>query len=217
MFYFKDMLYKKKIVVIVAHPDDEALWVGGTLLAHPEWESFILCLCRKYDADRAPKFEKAVGIFKAKGIMTDLDDGPTQIPQDLNHISALIMGAIANQKFDLIITHNPLGEYTRHLRHEEIGRAVLNLWLTDQLPSKELSIFAYEDGNRMYFPKAIPQADNYTQLPAKIWQLKYHIITEIYGFNTDSWEAKSTPKAEAFWTFQEKKDAIQWLKNNLKI
>jgi hypothetical protein len=34
-----------------------------------------------------------------------------------------------------------------------------------------------------------------------IWQKKYDIITRIYGFAEDSFEAKTTPRLEAFWRF----------------
>jgi LmbE family N-acetylglucosaminyl deacetylase len=48
----------KAVAVIVAHPDDETLWAGGTILSHPSWQWFIVCLCRGSDKDRAPKFLK---------------------------------------------------------------------------------------------------------------------------------------------------------------
>ena len=41
------------ILVVSAHPDDETLWAGGLLLSHPEWEPFIVTLCR--DARRAAR------------------------------------------------------------------------------------------------------------------------------------------------------------------
>jgi len=47
-------------VVIVAHPDDETLWAGGTILMHPETQWTILTLCRMSDPDRSPKFNKAM-------------------------------------------------------------------------------------------------------------------------------------------------------------
>ena len=71
------MLIKMKTVaIIVAHPDDETLWAGGTILTQPSWNFFIACLCRKNDADRAPKFFKALQLFKADGQMGDMDDSP---------------------------------------------------------------------------------------------------------------------------------------------
>jgi hypothetical protein len=39
------------------------------------------------------------------------------------------------------------------------------------------------------------------ELPAKVWGKKYRILTEIYGFAPDSWEAQTTPKVEAFRCF----------------
>jgi len=70
----------KSVAVIVAHPDDETLWAGGTILSHPSWKCFILCLCRGSDTERAPKFYKALKILKSEGIMGDLDAWPRTKP-----------------------------------------------------------------------------------------------------------------------------------------
>jgi LmbE family N-acetylglucosaminyl deacetylase len=51
---------KKTVAIIVAHPDDETLWADGTILEHPEWQCYIVSLCRKGDPDRAPKFVKTL-------------------------------------------------------------------------------------------------------------------------------------------------------------
>ena len=40
-----------------------------------------------------------------------------------------------------------------------------------------------------------------TARAADIWQKKYSIITEVYGFGADSFEARTTPHQEAFWIF----------------
>ncbi|MCV9927532.1 PIG-L family deacetylase [Flavobacterium sp. LS1R49] len=204
---------KKKVAVIVAHPDDETLWAGGMLLNNPDWDCFIVTLCRKYDSDRAPKFYKALDALHSTGIMGDLDDGPDQIPLDQLEIDRLILQLLPIIDYDLILTHNPLGEYTRHLRHEEIGISVISLWYEGKISSKELMLFAYEDHNKQYHPKAITLADVQLNLPTDLWQKKYEIVTQIYGFTPDSWEAKTTPKTEAYWKFTNKKDAWKWLKN----
>ncbi|WP_428229580.1 PIG-L deacetylase family protein [Flavobacterium sp.] len=203
---------KKKVAVIVAHPDDETLWAGGLLLNNPDWDCFIVCLCRKYDPDRSPKFYKVLDALHSTGTMGDLDDGPTQVPQNKQEIDSLILQLLPDIEYDLILTHNPLGEYTRHLRHEETGIAVLSLWCEGKISSGELMIFAYEDHNKQYYPKAIPLADIQLVLPDDLWQKKYEIMTQIYGFTPDSWEANTTPKIEAYWKFTDKKDALKWLK-----
>jgi LmbE family N-acetylglucosaminyl deacetylase len=201
----------KKVALIVAHPDDETLWAGGTILNEPSWQCFVACLCRKYDNDRAPKFFKALNALGARGIMGNLNDGPEQKPLDENEVRQAILQLIPDVHFDLIITHNPDGEYTRHLRHEEVSKAVINLWQDGRIVTDELWTFAYEDGNKTYYPKAEMQASSCWHLPQKLWELKYSIITGTYGFDENSWEAKTTPVDESFWHFSNPQQAKNWL------
>jgi len=86
-----DKKNSKAVAVIVAHPDDETLWAGGTILSHPSWQCFIVCLCRGNDNNRAPKFLKALQILGSEGIMGDLDDGPEQKPLDENELKRVIL------------------------------------------------------------------------------------------------------------------------------
>jgi pentatricopeptide repeat protein len=60
----------KSVAVIVAHPDDETLWAGGTILSHPMWNCFIVSLCRGNDPDRALRFYEALKILKSEGIIS---------------------------------------------------------------------------------------------------------------------------------------------------
>lgn len=191
----------KTVAIIVAHPDDETLWAGGTIMSNPSWKCFVVSLCRGKDTDRAPKFYKALKILNAEGTMGDLDDGPEQMPLDEKILEGTILKLLPPQHFNLVITHDPKGEYTKHLRHEETGKAVLSLWDSGEISTKELWTFAYEDGNKMYYPLAIQSASLYTTLTQPIWKKKYRLITETYGFKKNSWEAKTTPRAEAFWKF----------------
>ena len=195
----------KSVLIIVAHPDDEILWAGGTILNNPSWDCFIISLCRKNDEDRAPKFYRVLNTLKAKGIMGNLDDGPEQTPLNNSDIQQIIIDLLPKNDFDLIITHNLMGEYTHHLRHEEVSKAVISLWLKDKITADVLWTLAYEDGNKAYLPKAVKEAHIYNVLPESIWHKKYNLITQTYGFKKDSWEAKTTPKAEGFWVFQKRK------------
>ncbi|MDH4238363.1 MAG: PIG-L family deacetylase [Phycisphaerae bacterium] len=188
--------------VIAAHPDDETLWAGGTILMHPESEWTVITLCRKSDPDRAPRFCKVLERLRAAGIMGDLDDGPEQTPLDTRTVQAAILELLPSGSFDLIFTHGLRGEYTRHRRHEETAEAVKALWKSKGLFAKELWMFAYEDGGGKYPPRAIDDADVKIKLPDEIWHKKYNIITNVYGFSPDSFEAKTTPKEEAFWCFR---------------
>ena len=201
----------KEVAIIVAHPDDETLWSGGLILSHSRWNCFIVSVCRGSDIDRAPKFYKALKELNSAGVMGDLDDGPEQTPLDEIKLEQTIIDLLPQKYYDLIITHNPSGEYTRHLRHEEVSDAVINLWHNNKIIADELLTFAYEDGGKMYHPRAIKGASIYNQLSKEIWQSKYAILNETYGFEKNSWELQTTPREEAFWKFTNSLDAIKWL------
>jgi len=201
----------RNVAIIVAHPDDETLWAGGTILSHPTWKCFIVCLCRKSDSERAPKFYQALKILRAEGIMGDLDDGPDQIPLNEKDVECAILDLLPVTNFDLIITHNPTGEYTKHLRHEEISRAVITLWAKGKIATEQLWTFAYEDGDKKYYPRPIENASIFRTLTKRIWRRKYSLINETFGFKATCWEAKTTPKAESFWQFKNSADAEKWL------
>jgi len=70
------------------------------------------------------RFYNALRILKAEGIMGDLNDGPEQKPLERNDVEQTILKLLPAGPFDMIISHNPNGEYTRHIRHEETGKAV---------------------------------------------------------------------------------------------
>jgi len=185
--------------VVVAHPDDESLWAGGTILMNPQVRWKIIALCRKSDPDRRPRFFRAVEQLNAAGQMGDLDDGPDQQPLAQAEVQSVITELLGHETFDLVITHGPQGEYTRHRRHEETSRAVAHLWENGKLSAKRLWKFAYVDGDGKHLPQARDDADIAIDLPEEIWQRKYDIITKTYGFDANSFEAKSTPRREAFW------------------
>jgi LmbE family N-acetylglucosaminyl deacetylase len=204
---------EKRVALIVAHPDDETLWAGGTILSNPQWKCFIVCLCRGSDTERSSKFYKALNILKSEGVMGDLDDGPDQNPLDEKEVELAILDLLPPDHYDLIISHNPSGEYTRHIRHEEVSKAVIKNWYTGKISANELWTFAYEDGNKEYLPRPIENASVYRTLTRRIWLRKYSIITETYGFNKNSFEAETTPRAESFWQFANSFEAKLWLNN----
>lgn len=145
-----------------------------------------------------------------------MDDGPEQMPLEENRVRRTVQQLLPRQHFDLIICHDPAGEYTRHLRHEEVGRAVIGLWEDGELSADELWTFAYEDGGRRYFPRPVERASVFRTLSEPIWQRKYEIITGIYGFPPDGFEARTTPRAEAFWCFTQPAQARAWLRKGMR-
>lgn len=198
------------VAVVVAHPDDETLWAGGTILSHPRWKCFVACLCRADDPNRAPRFFNSLRRLGASGDMSDLDDGPDQTPLPDATVEQAIVDLLHGTPVDLVLTHGPDGEYTRHRRHEETSRAVASLWKAGRIASKALWLFAYGDGGGRCLPWARPDAHRTQKLPDEVWHVKYDIITRIYGFAPESFEARTTPREEAFWCFDSAESMQAW-------
>lgn len=209
----EDFPPKAEAAVIVAHPDDEILWCGGWILEHPEWRWRIVTLCRASDPDRAPKFREVLKQLGAEGGMADLNDGPDQIPLNPESVKETVTGLLADQPFDLVLTHGPRGEYTRHRRHEECCRAVVRLWEEGRIKAAQLWLFGYEDGGRKHLPRVSAEARRH-HLSESTWRKKHRLITGVYGFPPDGWEARCTPRDEGFWCFESPADAVHFLESN---
>jgi hypothetical protein len=141
--------------------------------------------------------------------MADLDDGPGQAPLPALQVQDTTARLLSGAGYDLVLTHGPNGEYTWHRRHMECCRGVVELWRSGGIHTSRLWLFAYEDGGRAYLPRVRADADRRDALPDDIWLEKHRLITDIYGFAPDSWEAQTTPKEEGFWCFNSAQAAVK--------
>lgn len=192
---------KKSALVIVAHPDDETIWMGGTILRNSDWDWTIFSLCRSSDTDRAPKFRKVCKFLGTRAIITDLEDERVApLPQQT--ITALIKKNLKSKFHDVIFTHNLNGEYG-HLRHKEIAQAVRSLRKQNVLICKSLYSFSYglsrarvpQTGMQIAAPK---ESSMNIKLSLKEHETKKMIISDIYGFSKDSFEYLCCNKSESF-------------------
>jgi LmbE family N-acetylglucosaminyl deacetylase len=200
---------RPRAAAVVAHPDDETLWCGGYILTHPEYLWRIVTLCRGADPDRAPRFRRILERIGAEGEMADLDDGPDQAPLPVKQIQETTTRLLAGTSYNLILTHGPQGEYTRHRRHEECCQSVVELWRSGAIETSRLWLFAYEDGGGAYLPRVRKDADRRDVLKDEVWLEKRRLITDTYGFGLDTWEAQTAPREEGFWCFDSPQAAVE--------
>ena len=136
MRYLKDLKkFSKKALVIVAHPDDESLFMGGTIAEFKRWRWTILCVTdcdERYNKRRRRELLKACRIYNR---------GSSHVkPVMLNVVkrrgrfsrleAAQRLGNFINEfgPFDIIFTHNDKGDYG-HKTHKLIYEIVKELRL----------------------------------------------------------------------------------------
>ena len=184
-----------KALVIVAHPDDELIWMGGFILKNKDWTFDIISLCRKDDEDRAPKFKRVCEELNVNHCgMSDLDDEAlTNVRED--DIVNRILKMLNDDEYDYVFTHGWNGEYG-HKRHKEINKAVRNMIKRGELKCRKLFSFSYTRENG--FCHINPKADKLIKLDNSTISKKKHLIVETYGFPLGGFEEKCCGQKEAF-------------------
>jgi hypothetical protein len=199
----------KKALVIVAHPDDETIWMGGTILRNKSWNWTIFSLCRGNDEDRSPKFKQVCDCYGAQSIIDTLEDEKLK-PLSTTNIVKLIKNNLdlnlKSSQFDYVYTHGLNGEYG-HIRHKETHKAVKKMVNEGSLKCSKLFFFSYKLGKKSVpeipdLRLPVPQKNGGPSIKLRPheYKKKVSIIKNTYGFSPQSFECLSCYSEETFTT-----------------
>lgn len=126
-----------KAAIVVAHPDDETIWMGGTLLVHKDWYWKLYIATHNKDDDRGKELINAISQFKSQGV-SNLEYEFLETMPDVQEYEKLNKTEIYGKlntldlaDFNIIFTHNIDGEYG-HGNHKILGEffkeSQMNVW-----------------------------------------------------------------------------------------
>jgi LmbE family N-acetylglucosaminyl deacetylase len=156
-------------LIITAHPDDETLWFGGTVLTRPQRRWTVVCVTADRDATVAGRRRReleaacaALGV--AELIAWAIPDEPlARLPMEE---LARRVRALAFDRFTGVWTHGPSGEYG-HLHHQDVGAAV--------------HAEALRRGRAVLSPAYHTAAIEVQPLTAEVYRKKLEILTRTYA------------------------------------
>lgn len=129
-------------LMIVAHPDDEAIWASTELFNE---KYFVVCLTNNENAERKKEFEEVLATTQDVGLMLSYPDKIHGKKSDWDFCKESILKdlktIISYKDWSVILTHNEDGEYG-HIHHI----------LTHKLVTHECDITSFR-GEKKFFGK----------------------------------------------------------------
>jgi hypothetical protein len=119
-------------LIAVAHPDDETVFCGGTMLYYPTWTWTVVCFTWGRHTTRYIQFQNAMKHFRTLGVdisrylTLEQEDTGKELTQEE---WLAWKGAIQchNLSSDIVFTHNTQGEYG-HSHHKSVNTIVHELF-----------------------------------------------------------------------------------------
>ena len=131
---------KYNIVFVVAHPDDEALWVGGTLNFLNKFDFInvnLICMTGGLDEDRSKEFKKVTDILNLKNSIHIETDLVTKGGISIEDTRGKFYDSIKKlnlDNIDLIITHPMYGDEHTNENHAQLFNDMYQLSKEKNIP-----------------------------------------------------------------------------------
>jgi len=129
---------RKKALVIAAHPDDESLFIGGTMAEFKRWRWVVLCVTdcdERYNRRRRRELLRACRIYERGG--SDVRPFMLGVVRQKGRFSRKEIkkqiGDFIGEfgPFDIVFTHDSKGDYghkTHKLIHDVVKKLKIRMW-----------------------------------------------------------------------------------------
>lgn len=141
-----------KIVIFIAHPDDEILSMGNFIINKPE-NLLVICFTNGGNRIRLKEFKSAMESLKIQYQIWNFKDSidyKWNEKRALNKINKILS---LKEEWEMVITHNTEGDYG-HFQHKEVNRLVRKAYKGDNLFSPVLSKDLFNDNNKLLSKEA---------------------------------------------------------------
>lgn len=124
-------------VVFVAHPDDELIFFGNTLINEDGW--LVVCMTNGGNRTRRNEFINVMKRLNIDYKILNYKDGMDVLWNEKKLNKSIYKILNLKEKWDKVVTHNSQGEYG-HIQHKQLNRIVRKCY-----KSGDINVFVYKD------------------------------------------------------------------------